>query len=136
MAKSLTKGPDLSANFEVEGAKLLRRKLRAAGVDMGDLTALHRRLANIAVAKAQLFAPVRTGKFKKSIRAQASTTSAGVKYGSKAVWYAQIVEYGVRKQGTYDSAGTIIHPVIVETQPLAIAHYQQHAAAIAKKYDI
>lgn len=79
---------------EVKGAKELRKQLKAAGDDLGDLKATHKKIAQIVEFDALQLAPVVTGGLVGSIRASGTQTSAIVRAGRKSVPYAGPIHWG------------------------------------------
>ena len=67
--------------FEVEGAKELRRAMKRAGLDVKDLKMVHRQIADTVVSRAKGGAPVRSGRLRDSIRPGATQTAAIVRAG-------------------------------------------------------
>lgn len=79
---------------EVKGAKELRKQLKAAGDDLGDLKATHKKIAEIVEFDALQLAPVVTGGLVGSIRASGTQTAAIVRAGRKSVPYAGPIHWG------------------------------------------
>lgn len=79
---------------EVKGAKELRKQLKAAGDDLGDLKDTHKKIAQIVEFDALQLAPVVTGGLVGSIRASGTQTSAIVRAGRKSVPYAGPIHWG------------------------------------------
>lgn len=79
---------------QVQGARELRKTLKAAGESLDDLKASHKQAAEIAARASAALAPRITGRLSTSIRA-AGTNSAGiVRAGKKSVPYANAVHWG------------------------------------------
>jgi hypothetical protein len=79
---------------EVKGAKELRKQLKAAGDDLGDLKATHKKIAQIVEFDALQLAPVVTGGLVGSIRASGTQTAAIVRAGRSSVRYAGPIHWG------------------------------------------
>jgi len=80
---------------KVDGAAQLRRTLRRAGHDLGDLGDLHAQVGGIVVGEADAWAPRGpTGALAGSIRAWKAKTSAIVRAGGAKVPYAGVQEWG------------------------------------------
>ena len=79
---------------QVEGARELRRSLKAAGDDLSDLKAAHKQAAEIGVRAVQPITPVLTGRLAASVRGAGTTTAAIIRAGKKAVPYAGAVHWG------------------------------------------
>ena len=82
------------ALVEVKGAKELRKQLKAAGDDLGDLKATHKKVAQTVQLDALQLAPVVTGGLVGSIRAAGTQTAAVVRAGKKRIPYAGPVHWG------------------------------------------
>jgi len=80
--------------IEVQGARELRRTLKAAGVDLGDLKASHKQAATIAAHASAALAPKKSGRLAATIRASGTTTAGIIRTGTKAVPYAPAVHWG------------------------------------------
>ena len=80
------------ARLEVRGARRLRSELKKLGADLGDLSALHRAVADHVVAVTD--APRRTGKLAGTVRGAGTRTAAVVRAGYAAIPYAGPVNYG------------------------------------------
>lgn len=93
------------AGVEIEGMRELRRTLRKAGDDLGDLKALNKDAAEIAARVSASMAPIGKGKsgnpgrLKASIRASGTKTAGIIRAGKKAVPYAPPVHWGWFKRG-------------------------------------
>lgn len=79
---------------EVRGAKELRRRLKAAGDDLGDLKATHKKIAQIVEFEALQLAPVVTGGLVRSIRSSGTQTAAITRAGRANVPYAGPIHWG------------------------------------------
>lgn len=87
--------PSRSAGtIRVEGADQLRRTLKKAGDDLGDLKEGHREAAGIAGRRAQADAPRVTGRLARSTRWGASNRAAIVRAGGARVPYANPIHWG------------------------------------------
>jgi len=79
---------------EVRGAKELRKTLKAAGDDLGDLKAAHQAVGNMVVNVARGLAPVRSGALAGSIRATRLAGGVSIKAGSGSIRYAGPIHWG------------------------------------------
>lgn len=79
---------------EVKGAKELRKQLKAAGDDLADLKATHKKVAQIVEFDALQLAPVVTGGLVGSIRASGTQTAAIVRAGRNTIPYAGPIHWG------------------------------------------
>ena len=83
--------------IRVEGAKKLRRTLKAAGVDMKDLAKLNKQAASIVAARAKQMAPVgspKNGHIKSTIRAGATQKAGIVRVGNVRRPYGGAIHWG------------------------------------------
>lgn len=80
--------------YQVEGARELRRSLRQAGDDLGDLKDAHREAAEIAANASAALAPERSGRLKHTIRAAGTKTAGILRAGKKSVPYAGPIHWG------------------------------------------
>lgn len=80
----------------VEGARELRRTLKAAGQDVQDLKDAHAGAGSIVIGAAR--PPHRSGRLAASQRAGATATAATVRAGRKSVPYAQVIHWGWGKR--------------------------------------
>ena len=79
---------------QVEGARQLRRSLKAAGDDLSDLKAAHKQVADMGVEAADQYVPIRSGRLQASIRGAGTTNAAIIRAGKKNVPYAGAVHWG------------------------------------------
>lgn len=86
--------PDVTVR--VIGAKELRRSLKAADRDLGDLKTVHRKIGTMVMSTATPRAPRRTGKLASSLRSSPTTTKARV---TSRLPYAAPVHWGVPSRG-------------------------------------
>lgn len=84
---------------QVSGTRELRRTMKAAGDDLGDLKDLHQRVGAIIVAEAKSRAPVETGALAATIRAGRMATGVKVSAGSRRVPYSQPIHWGWPRRG-------------------------------------
>lgn len=78
----------------IEGARELRRQLRAASDDLGDLRAAHAEAGRIVEPVAKGRAPVRSGALRASVRSSGTKTAAVVRAGYARVPYARPIHWG------------------------------------------
>lgn len=84
---------------EIDGARELRRTLRAAGDDLEDLKAANQAAAEVAAAAARGRAPVLTGRLSSDIRASGTKTAGIIRAGRKKIPYAGVVHWGWPARG-------------------------------------
>lgn len=88
-----------SAGIRVEGANELRRTMRRAGEDLGDLKEAHAEAAGIAGRRAQGDTPRKSGRLAAKVRWAASNTSATIRAGNNTtVRYAGAIHWGWRRR--------------------------------------
>jgi hypothetical protein len=78
----------------VDGARELRRTLKSAGEDLGDLKATHASIAGLVATRTAAAAPRRSGALAGSVRGNAAATNATIKVGGASVPYAHPIHWG------------------------------------------
>ena len=78
----------------VEGARELRRTLKAAGNDLSDLTRVNATVARFVALRSAAKAPRRTGRLAGSIRGNSAKASAIVRAGGARIPYAGVIHWG------------------------------------------
>lgn len=108
---------------EIDGARELRRTLRAAGDDLEDLKAANQAAANIAAAAAKSEAPKLTGALAGDIRASGTKTAGTIRAGRKRIPYAGPIHFG------WPARGIKARPYITEgaqqTESIWVPLYQE-----------
>lgn len=108
---------------QVEGARELRRTLRAAGDDLEDLKAANQQAADIAATAARMRAPRRSGTLAGDIRASGTKTAGIVRAGRKKIPYAGPIHWG------WPARGIEAQPYMTEgaqaTEPIWVPLYQE-----------
>lgn len=79
---------------EVEGARELRRTLKAAGDDLADLSAANAQVASYVAARASSKAPRVSGKLAGTVRGNKAKANASIKAGGAATPYAGPIHWG------------------------------------------
>ena len=79
---------------QVDGARELRRTLKRADDDLGDLKDANQRAGQLVANAASQRAPRRTGALAGVIRASRAAASATVKAGGARVPYAGVIHWG------------------------------------------
>lgn len=109
--------------IEVEGARQLRKTLRAAGDDLADLKDANQQAANIAATAAKARAPRRSGTLAGDIRASGTKTAGIVRAGRKKIPYAGPIHWG------WPARGITAQPYMTEgaqsTESIWVPLYQQ-----------
>lgn len=90
--------PSRGPAMRLAGAKPLRKKLKAAGVELKDMTAAHRKVSTYVTTEAKPQAPHRTGRLKASMRPGATQKTAVMRAGSASVPYANPIHWGWPKR--------------------------------------
>ena len=80
----------------ITGARELRRALKKAGGDLGELTTLHREVGRVVLARGESTAPRRTGDLAASLRSSPTRTKARV---TSRLPYAAPIHWGVPARG-------------------------------------
>lgn len=89
---------------KVEGARKLRRELKAAGAQLADLKSVHDRVADLVTTEAQRRAPVRTGRLRASLKPISTSASAIVRATKAAVPYGAPVHWGWPRRNIRENA--------------------------------
>lgn len=92
-------GADRSTGYRIEGARQLRRTLKAAGREVTDLKGVHLDVARIVATEARRRAPVRTGTLRDSLKPAGYTASAIIRAASRTVPYGNPVHWGWARRG-------------------------------------
>jgi hypothetical protein len=79
---------------QVQGARTLRRTLKAAGIGVQDLKAAHAKVAEQVEVVATYTAPWRTGRLAGSLRSSGTKTAANVRAGGARIPYAGPIHWG------------------------------------------
>lgn len=112
----------------VDGARQLRATMKAAGVDLSDLTAVNKQTAAMVSAAAGRQAPRRSGALAATVRPAGTRTAAIVRAGTASVRYAQVIEYG------WPGHNIVAQPYVVaaahDTEPAWTSYYEQQIEKI------
>jgi hypothetical protein len=109
--------------YRVEGARQLRRTLRAAGDDLSNLRTAHRAAAAIAADAAADAAPVLTGRLKRTVRAAGTKTAGIVRAGNNtSIPYANPIHWGWGRRGI--AANPFLSRAARATEPRWLPIYQ------------
>lgn len=113
----------LQSGLQVEGARELRRTLKKAGDDLGDLKEAHAAAAGIVAPAARANAPVGpTGRLSSSVRPGATKTQSVIRAGKAAVPYAAVQEFGWPARNI--AAQPFVRPAAQDTEPQWTALFQ------------
>lgn len=116
---------------EIDGARELRRTLRAAGDDLEDLKAANQAAANIAAAAAKSEAPKLTGRLAGDIRASGTKTAGIIRAGRKKLPYAGVIHWGWPKRNIL--ANPYITAGAQQTESIWVPLYQKQLDQALKK---
>lgn len=83
---------------EVQGARELRRTLKAAGEDLSDLKAVHQAVGALVGGVAAGMAPRKTGALAAGIRSARLAAGVAIRAGSAGVPYAAPIHWGWPKR--------------------------------------
>lgn len=84
----------MAARAKLSGISALRRTLRRAGADMGDLKRANAEVAQFGARVGRRFAPRRTGALAHSGKGNRAAGSAVITFGKKSVPYAPPIHWG------------------------------------------
>lgn len=119
------------AQVQVQGARELRRTLKAAGMDLLDLKEAHRAAGGIVVKGATTRVPKASGKLSATIRAGAGATTATIRAGGARAPYAGPIHWGWPKRNI------IAQPFLVDaaeaTRQVWEAAYQAQVVQIVNR---
>jgi hypothetical protein len=114
--------------LRVDGARELRRSLKAAGDDLEDLRAVHATVARYVALRAAAMAPRRSGRLAGSVRGNNAKTSAVVKSGGARTPYAGPIHWG------WPRRHIAAHPFMVDaahtTEPTWTRYYLREVERI------
>lgn len=110
------------AGITVEGAAQLRRTLRAAGDDLGDLKDAHSQVGTFVTRAATPRAPRRSGALASSGRPGATKTAALIRYGGARVRYARPIHWGWPRRNI--AANPWAYRTAIDTRPQWTQLYQ------------
>lgn len=89
----------LPVGVKVEGARRLRRTLRQAGDDLGEMREAHATAARIAARASKALAPRLTGTLASTVRGAGTKTAAVMRAGFTKVPYAGPIHWGWPSRG-------------------------------------
>lgn len=109
---------------KIDGARQLRKTLKAAGDDLADFRATNKAAAGIAAGQASSWAPVRSGKLAQSVRSSGTLTAAIVRAGYKRIPYAGPIHWGWPSR--HIKANPFLSYSAQATEPRWITLYHKH----------
>lgn len=91
---------EVKAAVDVKGLRKFNKLLAEAPEELQEeMKAANKRIADLIADRAQVRAPIKTGKLRKSIRASSTFRMGSVKAGSKKVPYAKPIHFGWKSRG-------------------------------------
>jgi hypothetical protein len=129
------------AAVRVEGIRELQRSLRQANASFpAELRKANKSAAEVVVAFALPKAPVKTGRLRKSIKAQAQQRGASVKGGTEVrVPYFGFIDFGGRVgihgsvQREFIPEGRILYPALRQARPVFMRTYERDVKSLLVK---
>lgn len=112
----------------VDGARELRRTLKAAGDDLEDLRKVNATIARYVSLRAAAMAPRRSGRLAGSVRGSNAKTSATVRVGGASVPYAGPIHWGWPRR--HISAQPFAVDAAHTTEPTWTAYYLREVERI------
>jgi hypothetical protein len=114
--------------YQVTGAKELRRTLKQAGADMGDLKAVNRRVGELVADAARPRVPVRSGRLVASIRPAAAAAKVTIRAGSARLPYAGPIHWGWPKH--HITANPFLSDAAIRTEDTWVGYYFDELQAV------
>lgn len=116
---------------EVDGGRELRKALKHAEGDLADFKAAHVKVAEFVIryANESGLTPVKTGALRATQRAQNIAGGAGIRVGSKKVFYAPFVYDGTRRS----RANPWLHKAAEQSQDQWLDIYNREVETILAK---
>lgn len=118
----------------VEGAKELRRALRAFDGGVADLKAAHARSAQVVEARAVTLVPRLSGTLAGSIRSTGQAAAGVVRSGRASVPYAGPIHFGW--PGHNIKPQPFLYGALDDRRQQVIDVYERHVNELIKKYDL
>lgn len=128
----------------VHGAKRLRASMRAAGLDLKELTKINREAATVVAGAAKARAPVGKpsrkrgrgrrktgGALARSIRPGATSKAAVIRAGGARVPYANVQHWGWPKRNIQPKY--FISDAAIETEPIWVTAYERHIRRVIRQ---
>jgi hypothetical protein len=119
--------------LSVEGGRQLRASLKRAGVDVQDLKAAHKQVADQVRSDALPVAPRRTGRLAASLRSSGTQREALVRAGRKAVPYGGPIHWGWPSR--HIAAQPFIYDTAQRTEPTWASTYMAALEAIVQSIE-
>lgn len=120
--------------LEVEGARKLRRQLKAFQSGIDGLKEVHREAGELVGDLAAQFVPVRTGLLQSTIRVSGQAAGAVVRAGFGRVPYAGPIHFGWPSRGIAPSP--FLYDALDIRHDEVIAMYNDRVGDLIKKYDL
>ena len=117
--------------IEVEGAKEFRKAMKGFVSNLEDLTAIHKRAAEMVLREARTLVPVLSGDLKDTLAARGTTKKAYIKAGSRAVPYAGPIHFGWPARNIKPQP--FIYEALDERKADVLNAYEAHIEALVLK---
>lgn len=118
---------------EVDGARELRRSMKRAGADLGDLKDANQRAGQTVANAAGGLAPRRSGALAGAIRASRAVSSVTVKAGGARVPYAGPIHWGWPLRNI--AAQPFLSDAATGTEPQWLPQYEKEIADIVDRIE-
>jgi hypothetical protein len=122
-----------TSQVEVIGARELRKTMKAAGDDLGELKDAHQAVGNMVVGVARGLAPNRSGALAGSIRATRTISGVGIKAGGARIPYAGPIHWGWPKRNI--RANTFLSDAAMTTESEWVALYEAELDKILERVE-
>lgn len=123
----------MPGSVRVEGARQLRRTLKRAGDDLGDLKDANKRAGDIVANAASRSAPRRSGALAGSLRASRAAASATVRGGGARIPYANPIHWGWPARNI--KAQPFLSDAATSTQPVWLPAYEADVKRIVNRIE-
>jgi hypothetical protein len=120
----------MTGGFDVRGADELRRTLARAGDELGDLSAVNRRVGDLVAGQARALAPHRSGQLAGTVRA---TAAAAVVNLTATAPYAGPIHWGWPARGI--PAQPFLSDAATRTEPTWVGFYFDELVDVLAKVE-
>lgn len=122
-----------SPQVQVIGEKELRRTLKKAGEDLGDLKDVHQRVGNFVAEIARGLAPKRSGAMAGTIRAARTASGVTIKAGGARVPYVNPIHWGWPKRNI--EAQPFLSDAATSSETQWVAMYEEELDKIIERVE-
>lgn len=123
-----------AATVRVDGARELRRELRALDDGISDLKAVHAESARVVEQRAVQIVPRRSGVLAGSIRSTGQAAGGVVRSGRASVPYAGVIHFGWPAHNI--GPQPFLYDALDERRDEVIGLYEQRVNDLIKKHDL